>query len=574
MQAATTVNLRGNPAWERALVPRPPLPLKNKATRESFRWIVAPRSFPIVGAVYSDGSARDGPTPELLRCGWAFVIMDSNGEVVAAANGVTPPWIVDIGGAEVWALYQAILVTIPGQCKYWVDCLPVFDAIRKGEAVSRDPRNALARVHGMLFASLEEGDVEAFGWMPSHCKEGDLQHELAKKSDGSALASKDVEMNDLADYLAKEGVEQHRVPAGVVRAWKEKEKQVEVRARWIGIVTYEANSSKTYPFRDSEAARWKADAAQRRRREAEQGKDGRRRRSARSLKKEISPGDGGHRLVKAATGHGWICEICKKRSLVKKRLATKKCCGVKGCESVQKVEERSPERRMHVIRLSGTVSWCGICGAFAESRSQRLQGSCKGPPPVHVGGGLRAQLLCLRASVHPVTKERLPQATWPDGSPIVGTGSYLRLHAAGKGARPEGFIEYEPAELMTTKLRSVDDAAKKKRRLQTRVRTKVRQRARRLREQDAEAEAAELYADFLGQAVAAAPPSCRDEAIRDERHPRGRGEVEAEEFWMNLEPQPPRVDRFANIPTGTSRSTFDRGHRPSRAQRLQPRGAI
>ena len=187
----------------------------------------------------------------------------------------------------------------------------MYDAIRKGEEVSRDPRNALARVHGMLFASLEEGDVEAFGWMPSHCKKGDLQHELAKKSDGSALTSKDVEMNDLADYLAKEGVEQHRVPPGVVRAWKEKEKQVEVRARWIGIVTYEANSSKAYPFRDSEAARWKADAAQRRRREAEQGKDGRRRRSARSLKKEIGPGNGGHRLVKAATGHGWICEICK-----------------------------------------------------------------------------------------------------------------------------------------------------------------------------------------------------------------------------------------------------------------------
>ena len=70
---------------------------------------------------------------------------------------------------------------------------------------------------------------------------------------------------------------------------------------------------------------------------------------------------------------------------------------------------------------------------------------------MHVGGGLRAQLLCLRASIHPVTKEKLPQATWLDGSPIVGTGMYLRLQAAGKEAKPEGFVEYEPMELRTTK---------------------------------------------------------------------------------------------------------------------------
>ena len=69
VQASLAIDIRGSPAWERALCPRPPLPLKGKAKHESFRWAVAPCSFPIIGTVYSDGSARDGPTPELIRCG-------------------------------------------------------------------------------------------------------------------------------------------------------------------------------------------------------------------------------------------------------------------------------------------------------------------------------------------------------------------------------------------------------------------------------------------------------------------------------------------------------------------------
>ena len=92
-----------------------------------------------------------------------------------------------------------------------------------------------------------------------------------------------------------------------------------------------------------------------------------------------------------------------------------------------------------------------------------------------------------------------------------------------------------------------------------RIRIKGRLRIRKLREQDAEAEAAELYADFLGQEVDAYDKECRL---------CGRGELEAEEFWMNLKPQPSQVDKFANIPTGTSRSSFGKGHKPSRTQRL------
>ena len=415
----------------------------------------------------------------------------------------------------------------------------------------------------MLFANLEEADAEAVGWMPAHCEEKDLQTELAKKSDGSALTCKDIEMNNLADHLAKEGAEQHRVPAGVVKAWKEKEEQIEARARWIGIVTYEANSSKTYPFRDSEAARWKADAAQRRRRDAQLGKDGRRRRAAKRMKREIDPSNGGHKVVKAAAGQGWICEVCKKRSLVKQRLSTKKCGGSKGGVNVQVGREANGERsRGHAIRVSGTIKRCGVCRAFAESRSQRLQGSCKGPPPVSAGGGLRAQLRCLRASIHPVTKERLPQAKWLDGSLVEGAGVYPRLRTEVKVKMPDGFVASKPMDLGTTKPAEPEGgrkATEKRRQLLARIRSKGRLRVRKLREQEAEAEAADLYADFLGQEVDAYDMECRL---------CGQDGVEAEEFWVNLKPQPSQVDKFANILTGTSRSSLGKGCKPSRTQRL------
>ena len=74
----------------------------------------------------------------------------------------------DIGGAEAWALYQLLLCTSPQMTKYWPDCYPVTVAISKGQQLANDPRNALARVHGMLFTALEGVDKDAVGWMRAH----------------------------------------------------------------------------------------------------------------------------------------------------------------------------------------------------------------------------------------------------------------------------------------------------------------------------------------------------------------------------------------------------------------------
>ena len=43
------------------------------------------------GDIYPDGSALDGPTAELIRCGWPFVVLcQKTGKVIASAFGVPP----------------------------------------------------------------------------------------------------------------------------------------------------------------------------------------------------------------------------------------------------------------------------------------------------------------------------------------------------------------------------------------------------------------------------------------------------------------------------------------------------
>ena len=123
----------------------------------------------------------------------------------------------------------------------------------KGAEVAKDLRNPLARVHGMLHTALEGINPDVVGWMPAHLTKADLALGNATKSDGSLVTRRDVWANDVADKLAKLGVEYHRVPVEEVRRWKMAHDSANARAKWIGMATYAANNVPEYPFRDSEA---------------------------------------------------------------------------------------------------------------------------------------------------------------------------------------------------------------------------------------------------------------------------------------------------------------------------------
>lgn len=67
------------------------LPLRKRMEQEIFHWVVKPADGLLPpGDVCVDGSALDGPYRQLIRCGWAFVIIDDDGNITVAARGVPP----------------------------------------------------------------------------------------------------------------------------------------------------------------------------------------------------------------------------------------------------------------------------------------------------------------------------------------------------------------------------------------------------------------------------------------------------------------------------------------------------
>lgn len=120
------------------------------------------------GTAYSVGSFLDGPTPELGRGGWAFVVLNAQGRIVASAYGVLPPWIKDIGGGEAWAVLMVALRAMPGAVKYMVDCEPCVKMIHGGKAAATAANRPRARVNGMVMLALEDTPPEKVVWMPVH----------------------------------------------------------------------------------------------------------------------------------------------------------------------------------------------------------------------------------------------------------------------------------------------------------------------------------------------------------------------------------------------------------------------
>ena len=76
------------------------------------------------------------------------------------------------------------------------------------------------------------------------------------------------------------------------------------------------------------------------------------------------------------------------------------------------VEVQPPARRAdvqmltHNLLASSTVTWCRVCGAYADSRTRGILRRCPGPPGR--GGSGRTSLRRLLAGRHPRTNEVLP----------------------------------------------------------------------------------------------------------------------------------------------------------------------
>lgn len=146
-----------------ALPPSPQPPAKE----ETFHWKVKPADDYVSGRIYTDGSALDGPTYELMRCGWVFVALDDSNAIIASAYGVTPPWIRDIGGAEGCALLLAAYIACPGACTFISDCKVIVGSLHQGRLRAVGAGSTHARIYALLFNVFDDTPLEAIVWMPA-----------------------------------------------------------------------------------------------------------------------------------------------------------------------------------------------------------------------------------------------------------------------------------------------------------------------------------------------------------------------------------------------------------------------
>ena len=229
----------------RGLLALPSVASHPPSAHDTLSWTVYPEGGVLhTGWIaYLDGSFRDGPTELIGRTGFGFVAYDNNGVLRAAACGVPPPWIRSIHGAELWALFAAARISLPGVA-FRTDRKAILDTFRAGRKEATAASVELAQLWRMVFGAFDDhgspADVVDLAWMPAHTKPGDIGN--VALSNGLLLTTRDRAANDAADFLAKRGAQSHRVPREVRKRVKNYELLAEWAARTLAIATYAANN--------------------------------------------------------------------------------------------------------------------------------------------------------------------------------------------------------------------------------------------------------------------------------------------------------------------------------------------
>ena len=386
--------------WMRGLVALPLSAVPAPPAEATFVWVKRPSEGVFSGVAYTDGSLLDGPSRHCGLCsrlGWAFVVIDELGEVIAAAHGVPPPWVTTIHGAELWALQMAVQHALPGSA-FRTDCLSIVEVFFQGVNVATAAGRYYARIWHVIFSALDDNESAAsvdLAWMPAHTKPDDVGRLLL--SDGTPLTTADRQANAEADRLAKHAAEATRVSASV----RGRVDGASARARqlfeWIGHVTALANR---YPLsgggfcRDSDPGPQPARTA----RGARVSSDHRQR----------SAEHGGHLLE--PHGAGWRCAVCRCSSSSWSVLAPGLCSGpalqrwtARAAATIEPHAEPVKPRAHQVVR-TGDIYWCERCGAYAEQRACGLGEACRGAP---ANASAAARRKALQAGRHPVSRAEL-----------------------------------------------------------------------------------------------------------------------------------------------------------------------
>ena len=220
--------------------------------------------------VFTDGSLLDGNLG--VNCpavGWAFVALDDEDRVVAAAFGVPPRWVDTIQGAELWAIQMA-LSSVSFAGAVYTDCKTVQVGIGRGTGWVHNAKRRYARIWAVIHSSLDDGDrCHIIKWMPAHTSKASVGS--ARCSNGKTLTKVMRLANQMADSLAKEAAATVRVSELFRREAKENFGRAVELAVFVGQLTHEASAHKTADgrvIRDSEACDQQRQVARRQRGEA------------------------------------------------------------------------------------------------------------------------------------------------------------------------------------------------------------------------------------------------------------------------------------------------------------------
>ena len=207
------------------------------------------------GVFYTDGSRIASSHPDTLRLGWSFVVLDHLNHTIAAACGVPPYYVVDIPGAEAWALLQALSVAMLGST-FRSDCKPCIDAIHAGQLWACAASRPLARIFQQLFPLMDDILPSAFVWMPAHTWPKDVG--LKMLGNGQLLTFADRRGNDEADSAAKRAAASFAVNPVIVGQLDNYATQVYQAMLWLGRATHMATHFGPSSLRDSTASRAQA----------------------------------------------------------------------------------------------------------------------------------------------------------------------------------------------------------------------------------------------------------------------------------------------------------------------------
>jgi hypothetical protein len=195
-----------------------------------------------MGTIYTDGSRIDGDVEfegHCARLGWAFVAVDDAGCVVAAASGRTPDWVLTIFGAELWALWMALIVAVPGS-GIRTDCQSVQTGTLRGAAWASSPKQRYSRLWSSVLAALDDSASDRVLWMPAHTAEHHIGTLLL--SSGQLLTAVDRYANGHADRLAKAAAGLERVPQLLRSRLQQSAGEIVDMGIWLGMVTAYANA--------------------------------------------------------------------------------------------------------------------------------------------------------------------------------------------------------------------------------------------------------------------------------------------------------------------------------------------